>query len=80
MDTEAALAIALTGNEALVLYEFSSEDRKSEAHLVEDQAELRVLWDVEAILESSLVAPFATDYDDRLAAARDAVRDETFDP
>ena len=41
----------------------------------EDQAEQRVLWKIECMLERQLAAPFAADYLDQLAAARAAVRD-----
>lgn len=44
---------------------------------IEDQAELRILWDLDAILESWLAAPLMPDYADRLALARAAVRDST---
>ena len=41
----------------------------------EDQAEQRVLWDLEAMLEKALVAPLRADYADLLATARERVRD-----
>ena len=40
-----------------------------------DQAEQRVLWDLEAALEKHLAEPFKSDYRDRLEAARGRVRD-----
>lgn len=40
-----------------------------------DQAEQRVLWNLEADLESQLTEPFAADLDARLSAARSAIRD-----
>ena len=42
-----------------------------------DQAEQRVLWDIEALLETLLVEPFDRDYDVLLEAARRGVRDPT---
>ena len=42
---------------------------------IEDQAELRILWDLAAVLESWLVVPLVPDYAERLARAREAVRD-----
>lgn len=41
----------------------------------EDQAEQRVVWNIEATLEKSLVAPFRADYLEIVAAARARVRD-----
>jgi hypothetical protein len=41
----------------------------------EDQAEQRVLWDLEASLEKHLIAPFRADYRSQVKAARDRVRD-----
>lgn len=71
------IAIYLTPDEALVLDAFLNrgEAAGDDYGTIEDQAELRVLWDLSAILESWLVAPLMLDYDQRLARARDAVRD-----
>jgi hypothetical protein len=87
METESAamrsesgpIAVYLTPDEALVLDAFLDRGRKSGDHYgtIEDQAELRVLWDLSAILESWLVPPLQGDYAARLARARDAVRDST---
>ena len=73
------IAIYLTPNEALVLDAFLTRGRNAgdDYGTIEDQAELRVLSDLEAILESWLVAPLASDYPDRLARARETVRDST---
>ena len=76
------VTIRLTLPEALVLFELlsrlndSGSDKPPIASLLEDQAEQRVLWDLEATLEKTLVAPFATDYADQLRNARDIVRDK----
>jgi hypothetical protein len=71
------VAIYLTHDEALVLSDFLSRGSRAryDYSKIEDQAELRDLWDMESILETWLVAPLAPDYDERLAAARAAVRD-----
>jgi hypothetical protein len=73
------IAIYLTPDEALVLSDFlhRGEVAPNNYGTIEDQAELRVLWDLSAILESWLVAPLLPDYDQHLARARDAVRDST---
>jgi hypothetical protein len=72
------VVLRLTRAEALVLYEFLAReaDRDSRELRIEDQAEERVLWDLEAGLESSLSEPLRADYLDLLDAARKAVRDE----
>lgn len=68
------VALNLSREEALVLFEwlhrFNSEDQT-----FEDQAEQRVLWDIEAMLESELVEPLDPKYAELLAAARARVRD-----
>jgi hypothetical protein len=68
------VALNLSREEALVLSEwlhrFNSEDQT-----FEDQAEQRVLWDIEAMLESELVEPLDPKYAELLAAARAKVRD-----
>lgn len=66
--------ISLTSDEALVLFEWLTRFDKADDEFA-DQAEQRVLWDLEAQLESSLVAPLRPDYDAVLAAARDRIRD-----
>lgn len=67
--------IELTGDAALVLFEWVSRFNKREDVEFEDQAEQRVLWDVEASLEAALAEPFSGDYDRLLADARERVRD-----
>ena len=72
----ADVRLPLTQDEALVLFEWLANFNKREYEF-EDQAEQRVLWDLEAMLESELVAPFSPDYRDLVAAARERVRDST---
>lgn len=71
------IRLDLSADEALVLFEFlariSASDRLG---LFEDQAEQRVLWNLEALLEKTLVAPLRPDYAQLLTAARGRVRDE----
>lgn len=73
------IAIYLTPDEALVLDAFlhRGEVAGDNYGTIEDQAELRVLWNLSAILESWLVAPLSPDYEQHLARAREAVRDST---
>ena len=75
LDIKKAVAIQLTGDQALVLFEWIKRFNLGDAKSFEDQAEERVLWDIEAMLEQELVEPFAHDYDRQLAEARAAVRD-----
>jgi hypothetical protein len=71
-----AVTLPLTQDEALVLFEWLVNFNKRE-HDFEDQAEQRVLWDLEAMLESELVEPFSPDYRLLVTAARERVRDST---
>lgn len=74
-DIKKAVAIELTGDQALVLFEWIRRFNEGDAKDLEDQAEERVLWDIAAMLEKELVEPVAQDYDRLLAEARAAVRD-----
>jgi len=73
------IAIYLTPDEALVLDAFLSRGAAAgdTYGTIEDQAELRVLWDLAAILESWLIPTLLPDYEEHLARARAAVRDST---
>jgi hypothetical protein len=75
--TAERITVELTSDEALVLFEWLRRFSKREDMRFEDQAEQRVLWDVEASLEAALVEPFRSDYDELLAEARERVRDLT---
>jgi len=55
--------IELTKEEAIVLFEFLGRFNETEdSNKFEDQAEERVLWDIECILEKELSEPFRADY------------------
>jgi hypothetical protein len=69
------VTLELSPEQALVLFEWLSKFNASEGRRFEDQAEERVLWDIEAMLESTLVEPFDAPYEELLAKARAAVRD-----
>lgn len=71
------VTLTLTRDEAIVFFEWLARFNKEEGRRCEDQAEQRVLWNLEASLESTLVEPFRPDYDQILAAARSRVRDST---
>jgi hypothetical protein len=72
------VTIELTAEEALVLFELLSRWRETgvQSILLHHQAEQRVLWDILATLESTLVEPFMPDYQDQLNKAREMVKDD----
>jgi hypothetical protein len=67
--------LELSRDEALVFFEWLARFNKGKDQQFADQAEQRVLWDLEAMLESELVEPLAPNYDELLTAARSRVRD-----
>lgn len=73
--SEPNISVELSRAEALVLFEWLSRFNKTSRSDFDDQAEQRVLWDLEAMLEAILVEPLESRYDDLLAAARARVRD-----
>ncbi len=68
--------IELTSDEALVLYDWLTRFNQRADTDFADQAEERVLFDLEALLEKALVAPLQSDYANALVQARSNVRDE----
>ena len=68
--------IELTSDEALVLYDWLTRFNQRADTDCADQAEERVLFDLEAMLEKVLVGPLQSDYADLLVQARSHVRDE----
>jgi hypothetical protein len=76
-DQDQNLQITLTKNEALVLFEFLSRfneiDRKE---LFEDQAEEKILWNLEGTLQKELSEPFRADYLEIISKARNEIRDD----
>lgn len=69
------ITIELSGDEALVLFDWIKRFNEKESIDFEDQAEERVLWNLEALLEKSLVVPFTSEYTTLLMKARDRMRD-----
>lgn len=68
--------LRLTKDEALVLLEWLSRFNEGENRgLFQDQAEERVLWDMEACIEQVISASFNSNYTEILAKAREKVRD-----
>lgn len=72
------IALSLTKNEALVSFEFLARFNKKEGmDSFEDQAEQRVLWDLESMLEKQLSDPLRSDYRLIIQRAREPIRDKT---
>jgi len=69
------ITIELTNKEALVLFEFLRRFDDEDAYSFADQAEQRVLWDMQCILEKQLVEILSPDYLRCLKEAREQVRD-----
>ena len=63
------VSIELTGDEALILYDWLTRFNQEADPGCVDQAEQRVLFDLESMLETALVAPFQDDYAKLLAKA-----------
>jgi hypothetical protein len=69
--------IELTKEEAIVLFEFLVSFNEIERpEIFSDQAEQRVLWDIECILERQLSEPFLADYSEIVKKARELIRDK----
>jgi len=71
------IAIELSKDEALVFFEFLGRiSKKQFKRLFEDQADQRVLWNIEANLEKQLSEPFQSDYLKIITKAIQSVRDK----
>jgi hypothetical protein len=69
MNSRVEVTIALTNDEALVLFEWLAG--KAEGLPTEHRAEQIALWGIEAQLEKSLVEPLRPDYAALVTAARE---------
>ena len=74
------IRIKLSHDEALVLFDFLTRFSHEQRLETEHQAEERVLWNIQCNLESILAEPLTGDYTERLAQARDKVRDRDVPP
>ena len=72
---ERSVNVQLTEEQALVFFDWLVRFNERDGEHFADQAEERVLWDLESSLEEQLAATLETDYQARLSAARDVVRD-----
>jgi hypothetical protein len=68
------IILTLTRDEALVFWDFLGRFSRTETLTIEDQAEERILWNLDCLLEKQM-APFGASYADSLVKAREAVRD-----
>ena len=68
-----AVTISLSSSEALVLFELLARFEQSAVFQVEHPAEERVLEQVQAALETTLVEPLRPNYQELLAKARSDV-------
>jgi hypothetical protein len=71
------IRLELTGDEALVLFEFLQRFDDEGTLAVQDQAEERALWNLHILLQKQLVEIFQPEYKALVAAARDRLRDPT---
>ena len=69
-----SVAVSLSNQEALVLFELLVRFCDKGKLTIEDAAEQRVLCDVLSQLESTLLDPFKPNYRQLLESARDALR------
>ena len=65
----------ITKEEAIVLFEMLSRFSENDKLDIEDQSEQRVLWNLCASLEATLVEPFDENYASILENARAMLRD-----
>ncbi|MGO4431754.1 hypothetical protein AB4Y88_00200 [Paenarthrobacter sp. RAF9] len=70
MDEKEHISFKLSRDEALVLFDWLARFNKSNSSNLTDQAEQRVLWDIESSLESVLIQVFSEDYSSLLDEAR----------
>jgi hypothetical protein len=68
-------SVALSSDYMLILYDLVVRLNAAESLEFEDQAEQRVMWDLESELESRLTVVLSADYQAKLAGARQRVRD-----
>ena len=73
---EHSIILNLTNEEAIVFFDWLSRFNEADSmKFVDDQAEERVLWDIEASLEKVINESLEEDYVELLSRAREKVRD-----
>jgi hypothetical protein len=68
-----AVTVQLTPDEAIVLFEYFARFQESDEWCLRNNAEYIAFSRIAATLESTLVAPFQSDYLDQLDRARERV-------
>jgi hypothetical protein len=76
MEEGAKITIEITGQEARVLFEYLRRCNDEDRYWFADQAEQRVLWDLECLLEKSVPEVFDPNYKERLRTAWTQLRDK----
>ena len=71
------LSVELSRDEWLVFWDWLSRFNEEGEYLFKDQAEQRVLWDIEAQMEKKSDNAFAENYTEALKNAYDKIRDKT---
>jgi hypothetical protein len=71
--SEQPITLRLSSDQALVLFDWLSRFNDATNLRFDHAAEQRVLWDVEAMLESQLLVPLDPEYRNMLMMARDRV-------
>lgn len=72
------ISLHLSDEEALIFLDWLIRFNQHSSNFFEDQAEERILFDLEAILESQMPEIVAKDYKKRLETARKKIRDPLF--
>jgi len=72
-----SVAISLSSDEALVLFEFLQRFVETDELTIAHQAEERLLWNLCGELERRLTVPFSSDCAEQLSLARERLRDPT---
>ena len=70
-----AFALELTREQALVLFDWLVRFNESD-YVFEDQAEQRVLWDIECLMEKKMPVVLNSNYSELVKLARAKIRDD----
>lgn len=64
MTNKGSITIELSRDEALIIFELLGRTEESTSSIVEDDAEQKVLWNLQGKLELILTEPFQPNYHD----------------
>ena len=69
--------LELTKDEAIILFEIIDRLNKSDGKIeIQDQAEQRMFWNIECLLEKELEEPFCNNYNEIVELAKKRLRDK----